>query len=319
METLRRTETGIDMVGRYTPGASDARAALDAGIRHERGGMPDRALHCYEEALACATSPAHQAEALRRIADVHRTRGLWTEALAAAQRSAAVAAAADLRELRTEALNAEGNVHLVRGDSAAARPIFVQALAGTTDDRLRGILLQNLGTCAAREGDGATAQELFTASLACFRDAGYQRGVLIALNNVAAATIEFGDAAAALPLLAEAGELARALEDLDLLLLTVVCEAEALGKVGRPAEAEHRLGEALGFFSTAGNGVRRAECLLVLGDIHRAQPGEEHAETARRCYEVAARLGAELGAARVEARAAAGLAALRPDGAATGC
>ncbi|HEU4630809.1 MAG TPA: hypothetical protein VFS08_13740, partial [Gemmatimonadaceae bacterium] len=114
----------------------------------------------------------------------------------------------------------------------------------------------------------------------------------------------------------EAGELARALEDLDLLLLTVICEAEALGKVGRPAEAEHRLGEALGFFSTAGNGVRRAECLLVLGDIHRAQAGAEHAETARRCYEVAARLGAELGAARVSARAAASLAALQGDAAA---
>jgi tetratricopeptide (TPR) repeat protein len=303
------------MVGSYAPGAGDARAALDEGLRLERGGMPDRALHCYEEALAAVSNPALQAEALRHIADAHRARGRWADALAAAQRSAAGAAAAGLPELHAEALNAEGNVHLVRGDVAAARPIFTNALASAGDERIRGILLQNLGTCAAREGDGPAAQELFTASLGCFRSAGYQRGVLIALNNVAAATIEFGDVAAALPLLAEAGVLARTVEDLDLLLLTVICEAEALGKLGRHAEAEHRVGEALGFFSTAGNGLRRAECLLVLGDIHRAQEGPEHEETARRCYQVAARLGAELGAARVQARAASSLATLTSRGA----
>ncbi|HEU4628880.1 MAG TPA: hypothetical protein VFS08_04015, partial [Gemmatimonadaceae bacterium] len=193
METLRRT----DMIGSYMPGTSDARAALDAGLRLERGGMPDRALQWYQEALDCAATPALQSEALRHIADAHRARGEWAEALAAARRSAAVATAAGLSELRAEALNAEGNVHLVRGDAAAARPLFEQALTDAADDRIRGILLQNLGTCAARDGDGAAAHELFTASLSCFRDAGYERGVLIALNNVAAATIEFGDAAAA--------------------------------------------------------------------------------------------------------------------------
>jgi hypothetical protein len=183
---------------------------------------------------------------------------------------------------------------------------------------VRGILLQNLGTCAAREGDGPAARELFATSLACFRAADYERGVLIALLNVASATVDFGDAAAALPLLAEAGELARALNDVDLLLLVVSVEAEALGKLGRLDEAELRIGEALGFFASAGNDLRRAECLLVLGDIHRAQAGanppgglrDEHRDTAARCYTMAAELATTLAAAALGERAAAALASL---------
>lgn len=296
----------------YAPGDAwaAARAALDAGARHEAAGSPERAASCYEEALACSATPTIGAEAHRRLADVHRSRGDWPRAIAAARRSAVIAAEAGLDGLRAEALNAEGNVHLVRGELAPARLLFERALAHVPGDRVRGIVLQNLGTCAARAGDFAAAGELFATSLAHFRTARYERGVVIALNNVASAHADAGDPAAALPLLAEAGEIARALNDVDLLIVTVSVEAEALGKLGRHDEAERRIGEALGFFAHARNDLRRAECLLVLGDIHAAQAGEEHRDTARRCYGMALQLAESLDASAAAARARAGIAAL---------
>ena len=280
-----------------------ARAALDAGARHEAAGSPERAASCYEEALAWSATPTIGAEAHRRLADVHRSRGDWPRAIAAARRSAAIAAEAGLDALRAEALNAEGNVHLVRGEIGEARALFEGALAHASGDRVRGIVLQNLGTCAARAGDFAAAGELFATSLGHFRAARYERGVLIALNNVASARADAGDPAAALPLLAEAGEIARALNDVDLLVVTVSVEAEALGKLGRHDEAERCIGEALGFFAHARNDLRRAECLLVLGDIHAAQGGEGHRDTAQRCYGMALQLAESLDAAGVARRA----------------
>lgn len=299
-------------------GIETAREALDRGLRHERGGAPERARQCYEDALRLDPAPAMQAEAWRRLADAHRAHGDWAASLDAARRSAAVAAAAGLGDLHAEALNAEGNTHLLRGDVAAALPLFERALAAAADARVRGIALQSLGVCAARRGDSGEARERFTASLACFRTAGYGRGELIALINVASVTVDFGDPAAALPLLDEAGTLARRLDDLDLLLLVVTCEAEALGKLGRPADAEARLTEAIGHFATAGNHVRRAECLLVLGGVHAAQPGPDAADAARRCYAAAERLAAECEAPAVRERAAAALRGLEGEGSASG-
>ena len=308
-------ETVPDRLASYGPSDAwaAARAALDAGARHEASGSPDRAAACYEEALACSATPTIGAEAHRRLADVHRSRGDWARAIAAARRSADIAADAGLDGLRAEALNAEGNVHLVRGELAEARALFERALAHASGDRVSGILLQNLGTCAARAGDFARAGELFATSLERFRAARYERGVLIALNNVASARADAGDPVGALPLLAEAGEIARALNDVDLLIVTVSVEAEALGKLGRHEEAERRIGEALGFFAHARNDLRRAECLLVLGDIHAAQGGEGHRDTARRCYGMALQLAESLGAAAVAARARSAMAADDPD------
>lgn len=284
-----------------------AREVLDRGLRHERAGATERARQCYEEALRLDPAPAVQAEGWRRLADAHRARGAWAESMEAASRSAAIAAAASLADLHAEALNAEGNTHLVRGDVPTAQPLFERALAAADAARVRGIALQSLGVCAARRGEAGEARERFTASLACFRDAGYERGVLIALTNVASAAVDFGEPAAALPLLEEAGALARRLDELDILLHVVTCEAEALGKLGRPADAEARLTEAIGHFATAGNQVRRAECLLVLGGVHAALPGPAATDAARRCYVAAERLAAGCAAPAVQARAAAAL------------
>jgi hypothetical protein len=143
------------------------------------------------------------------------------------------------------------------------------------------------------------------------RESGYRRGVVMALINLAAATIEVGrEPESALPLLRDAAAIARELLDLDLLLLTVSNEAEMNAKLGRLADAEQLVGEALGHFTNAGNEGRRAECLTVLGDIHRAYGTPQHDVVAARCYDRAAALAGSVGAANLVARARAALEAL---------
>jgi tetratricopeptide (TPR) repeat protein len=284
-------------------GARDVYDAIASGRRFEYAGDATRALHAYGTALALADTPVLRAEAVRRVGDAHRARQAWDDALAAYAESRTIAHAHGLGDLEAEALNASATVSILRGDAPAAEPIFRKALACGPGPRVRGLVLTNLGLCAAQSGDHASAVELFAASLDCYREAGYERGVLMAINNVAAAHIETGQPEAALPLLREAGQLARDLLELDLLLLTVRNEGEACLKLGRLEEAERCIGEALGHFVTAGSEIRRAECLVVLGDVLRAHRTPAQAAAAMRCYERAAEIASAAGAVRVAERA----------------
>jgi tetratricopeptide (TPR) repeat protein len=292
------------------PRDREVRDAIAQGQRFEYAGDAERARTAYGTALALAETPALQAEAVRRLGDTHRARGAWDEAHRAYTRSAAIAQAAGLRDLLAEALNAEGSIAVLQGDGAKASAVFEDALRHNPGPRVRGLLLQNIGMCAARDGDHARAVELFVASLGCFRESGYRRGVIIALNNLGAARIEVGELTEAVPLLREAAAIARELHELDLLLLTVRNEAEVCAKLGRLDEAEQYIGEALGHFSRAGNESRRAECLVILGDVQRAHGTATLDAVAGRCYALAAELADSVGATVIAARARAALEAL---------
>ena len=287
--------------------ACDVHEALACGRRFEYGGDAARALHAYGVALALADTPALRAEAVRRVGDAHRKREAWDAARAADAESLALARAHGLGDLEAEALNATATVSILRGDVAGAEPLFRRALACRPGPRVRGLVLTNLGLCAARGGEHALAVELFAASLDCYREANYERGVLMAINNVAAAHIETGEPEAALPLLREAAQLARDLMELDLLLLTVRNEGEACLKLGRLDEAERRVGEALGHFATVGGESRRAECLVILGDVLRAHHTPAQETAAMRCYARAVEIAEAVGAAHVVERARAAM------------
>ena len=86
-------------------------------------------------------------------------------------------------------------------------------------------------------------------------------------------------------------------------------EGEACLKLGRLEEAERCLGEALGHFATAGARFRRAECLVILGDVLRAHRTPAQAIAATRCYERAAEIASAAGAAHVAERARSAMAA----------
>jgi tetratricopeptide (TPR) repeat protein len=80
----------------------------------------------------------------------------------------------------------------------------------------------------------------------------------------------------------EAIALARRLNALDLLLTGVQNQAAAFAASGRHELAEALLTEALGHFTSAGNLVRQAECLEIMGELSAERP--EDRETAARCF-----------------------------------
>ena len=130
---------------------------LEEGVRCEQSGALDRAFERYCSAAELSDDPDVVSEALRRQAEVYRARCEWENALETAHRSADVARRARLSTRLAEALNAQASVYMSRGHFATAAPLLHQILSLTTDDRLRGIALQNLGTIAAQSGDLDTA------------------------------------------------------------------------------------------------------------------------------------------------------------------
>ena len=273
----------------------DPQESLHEGRQAERLGVLGRALEAYEQAARASDDPAIVAEALVRQADVHRARCDWDEALRCAREAQEVARAAGLDERRAEALNAECLVYMAQGELDAARPIAEQLVATTSDIRLRGIALQNLGTIMAQRGDLEGAERAFGESYGCFVSCGYERGQVIALNNQGRAALDRGDLPHAEQLLADALESAREVDDSELIALAMVNYAEAI--IPRDdVRAESLACSALGHFQGSRNTWRTVECLRLLGSLHerRGAGGE-----AARCYERALTLAKEIGA-RVE-------------------
>ncbi len=275
---------------------------IEEGLRLEKFGMLDRALAHYK-AAASGDDPLTVATAWRRRASVLRTRCDWNGALEAVRESAAVAIRHGLGDAHAEALNAEAAVFQSQGDFAAARPLLERILGMTTDPRIRGVALQNLGAIAAEGGDFETAEHRFLESYRCFQAAEYRWGQAFALNNYGRAAMDRENFEIAERVLTRAVDMAREIEDLDLAALATMNLAETMLCAGELERADEAASTALGYFDMAGNRWRRVECLRLLGDINRrdGQP-----EVARRCYtqglELARELGVHLEITRLEER-----------------
>jgi tetratricopeptide (TPR) repeat protein len=271
-----------------------ARELIEQGIRYETGGVLERALTSYREAAAAANGDARaQAEALRRQADVLRSRCAWDESIHAARDSAAIAQESGHDDLVAEALNAEAAVYQSRGQLEHARELYEKMLGVTGDLRIRGIALQNLGAIAAMEGDFTGAEERFVESFECFQRGGYTRGVVFSLNNYGRAALDRGATDVAHPVLVRAEAVARDLMDLDLLALVRLNLAECLLSRSEVAGAEELASAALGYFGTTENHWRRIECLRLMGDIALVQ---NRADSARNFFEAALRLAQQVDA-----------------------
>src|SRR5215207_7694322 len=97
---------------------------LQEGCEHERRGRVAEAQHAFELAIAWAGRRGGErvlAEALRRLANVHRRRHELDEALRLCRHSYAVATAAGETVLAAEALNGVALVHFARGEWTDAR------------------------------------------------------------------------------------------------------------------------------------------------------------------------------------------------------
>jgi len=264
------------------------------GVRAERAGALDRAAEAYIAAASSSENPAVRSEALTHLADVHRSRCDWDNALQCAKDAQAIAQAAALDALVAEAVIAEANIHITRGDFAAAIPRLESLASSNGDPRLRGIALQNLGSIHAQTGQSRAAERAFRESLGCFQRAGYHRGQGIALNNLGRLAIDGGDVAEAQPLLEAALSAAREVEDLDLAALVSLNLASALCMADELDRAQDCAMAALGYFADCNNRWREIECLRLIGDINVRC---EDLDNALRCYDLALKLAEEIGAA----------------------
>ncbi len=211
---------------------------LDRGFRFEQGGLLERALESYRDALAASETPVEEAEAHLRIARVYRAVSNWEESNRSAARAIEMAERAGVPDLVAEAMNIEVGSLQVQG--------------------------------------------YFDESISCFRKANYDLGLAIGLGNVARAALDRGDVERAIELGEEAIGLARRVNALDLLLTGVQNQAAAFAATGRYELAEGLLTEALGHFTSAGNLVRQAECLEIMGDLSAQRP--EGGDTVTRCF-----------------------------------
>lgn len=270
------------------------RELIEEGLRYETGGVLDRALDSYRQAVAMdGDDPRPRIEALRRQADVFRTQCAWDEAVTHARESAAQARNLGLDILLAEALNAEAAVYQSQGDLARACALYDEMLTISDDLRIRGIALQNLGSIAAMRGDFREAEDRFVESFQCFQAGGYTRGVVFALNNYGRAALDRRAADVAHPVLDRAEALARGLMDLDLLAIVRLNLAESYMRRGEFGRAQDLASAALGYFGNINNHWRRLECLRLMGDIAVIQ---QQADSARNFFQAALRLAEEIGA-----------------------
>ena len=271
----------------------DCAALLEEGIRLEGLGDLEGAISLFSGA-SHTDDPATGAEALTRLADARRSRSEWESALSAARGGQEIARRAGLEPLELHAMIAEANVLLCRGEFVDARSIFEQVLARNSDQRMRGLALQNIGSILAQQGDLGAAERCFAESFGHFQSAGYRRGEATALVNYGRVTFERGDATLAEDLLCQAVTVAREVGHGELIALATQNLAEVYAKKGDITSAEDLASEALGFYAGCGNRWREVECLRLIGALNE-QRGD--LENAALCYERGLRLAKETGAA----------------------
>lgn len=262
------------------------------GVRAERAGALDRALHAYRTAAATAEDADTRADALTHQADVFRTRCEWDEALAAAREAQALARAARLPAREMEAIVAEANILMARGMFDEAARKFDWIAAQPTDPRVRGIALQNLGSIYAQSGQPRAAARAFRESLGNFHKAGYTRGEVMALNNLGRLAIDIGDYEDARQLLERALPLAREIEEAEAAAMASLNLGWVLCHDGGLDRAQDLAMAALGYFAGCENRYREIECLRLIGEINHCCEDTQNAE---RCFELAIALAEQIG------------------------
>lgn len=266
---------------------------LEEARRYEGHGVLDRALENYVRAGEETSDPAIVAEALTHQSRVHRCRSDWDAALATARRAQEVATAAKLDAPLVEATIAEGNVMICRGEFPEALTIFRRLADSSTDARVRGIALQNIGSILWQQGQLGAAERALSESLGWFQRADYALGEAIALNNHGRITLERGNTELAKQLLTQARQAARAIEDAELIALVSLNYAAALDAGGDHRGAVEEASTALGYFRVSGNRWREIECLRLIGTVSERLGDRDDAV---RCHEHALSVAEQIGA-----------------------
>jgi tetratricopeptide (TPR) repeat protein len=272
---------------------------IAVGLVHEKRGALDEALACYRAVAAESTDPERLSEALRRQANVYRQRSEWETATELCHRAGQVALDAGLVDQYAQCLLSEGAIQQMRGDRDAAAALHLRVLDTSSDPRIRGWALQNLGTMAALRGEWDQARSLFKQSQQSFVNAGDFWGQAVAMNNYGRAALEHGNYRMAVELLGEALRAAKRVNDRDTVAVATSNRAEAYAGLGDLTRARAEALDAFEFFAHVRNTTRQVETLRLLGDIE-LKLGD--LTNARRCHRDALALAEEIGNEREIAR-----------------
>jgi len=255
------------------PELRPAREMLRNGQSQDRAGRLDDALASYEQAVRLAEGSGEQAalvEALRRLGVVHHRRNEAERATELCRRSYREAVQLGDLVLAGEALNALAGFEFESGEIAAARGIYLNALAlAGSAAPLRGRIEQNLGILACIQGEHQEAYDHYRRSLEAFEGAQDERGCALAHHNLGMIASRRGELDEAERCFEQsAAEAARAgdihLEGLCELNRAEVCHTrQQFGDAMRRAEA------ALDIFQRLGDHRAKSDAYRIIGMVFR--------------------------------------------------
>jgi putative nucleotidyltransferase with HDIG domain len=283
----------------YRPGAA-LPDLLATAREHELRGRLTEATAGYRAVIDAAegrTDARVLAEALRRLAGIHRRRHELDTAAELAQRSFELALTANAPGLVGEALNGLAVIHFARGDWERARQELQRALAvaGDSDDALRACVEQNLGTMENVEGNLDAALAHYQRSLEAFRAAGDRRGCAVAYHNI-------GMNKADRELWSEADvsfraslEIAESIGDVNLRGLVLLNRTDVHIARQEFDAGKHSAEEALRIFDELGAREHKADAYKCLGVVYRETGRPQLAEARlKTALEIAGEIGAVL-------------------------
>jgi tetratricopeptide (TPR) repeat protein len=279
---------------------------LAAGERAEAAGDYLAAAAAYR-AVAATPDEALATEAHFCLGRVSWRQGRFDAALSAFESARALAERASATELLARVENGIGAVHYARGNYLAARLAYAAAQVRTSDDRMRGKIILNLGVIENSEGNLDAARTHYERAYLLFKVVGDMDSAALALHNrgMVEADLARWDAAdasflAALDLATDAG-------NIELVAKTLVNRSEVHVARGALRDAIEHCDRALGIYANVGDEVGRGEALRWRARALGAEDPVAAERSANEAMQIAVRAGARL----LEAETARDLGVLR--------
>lgn len=185
------------------PGTSRERANALVGLAtlSRRQGDYDKAVRCYEEALAmfrALDDTSGIASALNNLGVVAQDRGDYAKAGALLEEALANFRALGDRQRIAASLNNLGMVARRQGELVSAAALYEESLDiwdELGDQLRRALALNNLGVVSYGQGQLPLAEERYRAALALYRELEDRSGTALSLNNLAEVLRDRGDLA----------------------------------------------------------------------------------------------------------------------------
>jgi diguanylate cyclase (GGDEF)-like protein len=236
------------------------RQGLKAGLLtcegdvNETAGDNTRAKSLYEQAVA-AGSATHDDEmlagALFSRGYLMGVQGAYAPGLADLRRAQSLYEKLNMRLHAVTVLNAIAILYNRMGDNQQAVHIYTRALKDQRESGLRrevAVTLYNLGRAHENLKEWEFALRAFTESRDINKEIGYARGEAYAQRGLAAVANATGDSRRALDILKQAEALARQTSDARLTAHIQLARGVSLHRLGRLADSESALQEALDVF-----------------------------------------------------------------------